>query len=594
MRPYQQASGWLWKPGVILAILLVSLHPWASARSQPLPLPADVQLKVDKAIDAGVAYLKGGMWPTDKNHVLGYVALPALTLLECGVPANNPGVQNAAAFVRGWCLKIDTTYEIALSILFLDKLGEAKDRDLIQKLALRLIAGQGPTGGWTYKCPSYDKDADRYYKQLLSTLKKLDMPVLFDPLAQASPGEVDRDKETRRQGDKERGRTGESGNAISTPYSPGSRNWAWCIKMDSGGDDAASRGNAKAKVVVIPRNLQALPVLHLPASLSLVDPKDKINEPIWGTTDNSNTQFAILALWAARRHQVPTARTLNLIAMRFYTSQNGDGSWGYHYRFGGGEAERPPMTCVGLLGLAVYHGLARDMDVKAMKGQDSRIVKGLLALTKNVGMPTGRTEGLPMANLYFLWSVERVGVLYDLPTIGNKEWYRWGAEILVANQTRNGNWENGGYHGANPTIDTCLALLFLKRANLAQDLTRALPFKPAALSEEVAKKLPREPTAKEVAPQIAAAKVESATSDPLRSVAKEEKPSTATAPAARPGPFSTEPIEEKTSKAWIWLVGLLTLLIGSGVVLALIARKSEAEEDEEEEIRRRPRGRVKR
>ena len=54
----------------------------------------------------------------------------------------------AAAFVRGWCLKIDTTYEIALSILFLDKLGEAKDRELIQKLALRLIAGQGPTGGW--------------------------------------------------------------------------------------------------------------------------------------------------------------------------------------------------------------------------------------------------------------------------------------------------------------------------------------------------------------------------------------------------------------------------------------------------------------
>jgi hypothetical protein len=585
MRLYQQASGRLCKRGFILAILS-ALFYWTPAWSQPLPLPADVQAKVDKAIDAGVAYLKSGMWPTDKNHVLGYVALPGLTLLECGVPANNPGVQNAAAFVRGWCLKIDTTYEIALSILFLDKLGEAKDRELIQKLALRLIAGQGPTGGWSYKCPPYDKDADRYYKQLLSTLKKLDMPVLFDPLAQASPGEIA--TETRRQGDKEQGRTGES--AMSASHSAGSRNWAWCIKMEGAGDSTPSPASGKPKVVVIPRNLQALPVLHPPAALPLIDPKDKINEPIWGTTDNSNTQFAILALWAARRHQVPTARTLNLIAMRFYTSQNADGSWGYHYRFGGGEAERPPMTCVGLLGLAVYHGLARDMDVKAMKGQDERIVKGLLALTKNVGMPTGRTEGLPMANLYFLWSVERVGVLYDLPTIGNKEWYRWGAEILVANQTRNGNWENGGYHGANPTIDTCLALLFLKRANLAKDLTKALPFKPAALSEEVAKKLPQEPAVKEAPPKFAP-KVELTASDPLRSPAKQEKPSTAAAPAARPGPSSDEPIEEKTGKAWIWLVAILTLLMGSGVVLALIARKSESDEDDEEEIRRRPRNR---
>ena len=66
-------------------------------------------------------------------------------LLECGVAPNNPGIQNAAAYVRAWALKVDTTYEIALSILFLDKLGEAKDRDIIHKLALRLIAGRNPS-----------------------------------------------------------------------------------------------------------------------------------------------------------------------------------------------------------------------------------------------------------------------------------------------------------------------------------------------------------------------------------------------------------------------------------------------------------------
>jgi hypothetical protein len=578
---------------------------WTVAEAQPLPLPPDLQAKVNKAIDGGVAFLQSGMWQVDKNHALGYVAMPGLTLLECGVPKGNPGIQNAAAYVRAWALKVDTTYEISLSILFLDKLGEAKDRDLIQKLALRLIAGQGPTGGWSYKCPPYGQDADRYYRQLLTTLKKLDAPVLFDPFKDASNGsgstglENPLDTEKGRKGDKEKGRSGANSVSLSpllpissvsrlssVAASAATRRWAWCIKMEPMADEAPA--SAKPKVVVVPANLRGLPVMHPPAALPLIDPKDKINEPIWGTTDNSNTQFAILGLWAARRHQVPTARTLNLIAMRFYTSQNPDGSWGYHYRIGGGDPERPPMTCVGLLGLAVYHGLARDIEAKAMQGQDPRIVKGLLALTKNVGVPTGRAEGLPMANLYFLWSVERVGVLYNLPTIGNKDWYRWGAEILVANQTPGGNWDHGGYHGATPVIDTCLALLFLKRANLAVDLTNVLPFKPAELSEEVAKKLPAERLAKEPPPPDVPPAPETASSDPIRSSTNDEKPG-ATKAVSRPRPSDEEPLEEKKSMAWAWLLALLVLLIGGGVSLALLARDDRPEDDDKENDTRKRR-----
>ncbi len=69
---------------------------------------------------------------------------------------------------------------------------------------------------------------------------------------------------------------------------------------------------------------------------------------------------------------------------------------------------------------------------------------------------------------YFLWSLERVAVALDLKTIGKKDWYGWGAEILLANQQRDGSWD-GDYSPAG--IDTCFALLFLQRANLARDLT---------------------------------------------------------------------------------------------------------------------------
>jgi hypothetical protein len=57
-----------------------------------------------------------------------------------------------------------------------------------------------------------------------------------------------------------------------------------------------------------------------------------------------------------------------------------------------------------------------------------------------------------------------------LPTIGNKDWYAWGSEILLAAQEADGSWR--GRFGAD--IDTSFALLFLRRANLTSDLTAYL------------------------------------------------------------------------------------------------------------------------
>jgi hypothetical protein len=116
--------------------------------------------------------------------------------------------------------------------------------------------------------------------------------------------------------------------------------------------------------------------------------------------------------------------------------------------------------------------------------QDAAVEKGLAALSQHIGVgpkqvkAPGRGGPGPAdnANLYFLWSVERVCMLYNLQTVGEKEWYPWGADLLLHRQQPDGNWANGGYHQATPTIDTSFALLFLKRANLAQDLTGKLEF----------------------------------------------------------------------------------------------------------------------
>jgi hypothetical protein len=72
---------------------------------------------------------------------------------------------------------------------------------------------------------------------------------------------------------------------------------------------------------------------------------------------------------------------------------------------------------------------------------------------------------------YFLWSLERVAVAYGLPTIGGKDWHNWGADILITNQENNGSWQ-GEYGDCG--ADTCFALLFLRRADLARDLSASL------------------------------------------------------------------------------------------------------------------------
>jgi hypothetical protein len=321
------------------------------------------------------AQARGGTWVPGAPHHVGLAALPGLTLLECGVPADDVRIRRAARHVRAAVPALRWTYDLALAILFLDRLGRPEDRPVIQTLALRLAAGQTVAGGWSYQCPVLAADDEA---ALLAALRQ--------------------------------------------PRPP-------------------------------PRRL-----------------------PERDRSDNSNTQFALLGLWTAARHDLPLKRALAVAAQRFRVSQAPAGGWGYRYAVPG-ERPTPSMTAAGLLGLAVGHGLAAP---QSRAGTDPAVEKGFRALGAFVGKPPERAEpagGGPTAiNLYFLWSLGRVGVLYNRRTIGGADWYRWGAGLILDAQADDGSWAVGGYAGARPVTDTCFALLFLKRADLAADLTKKLDF----------------------------------------------------------------------------------------------------------------------
>ncbi len=380
--------------------------------------------EIKAAIEKGVAFLKnnqqlGGSWhtevrdsvPIDPNSVtVGATALVGLTLVECEVRVDDDAIVKAADFVRRGSVYLTSTYALSLAIMFLDRLGDPDDDRLIQSMGIRLLAGQTTDGGWVYQCPDIGPDEA---KRLLTAIKQRSELSTKRPKAQPA------DRKER---------------------------------------------------PALPKELQD-------------QLRSKRQRPSVQGGDNSNTQFAMLALWVARRHGLPVEQALTASETRFRGSQHRDGGWSYMP----GMPATPAMTCAGLLGLAVGQGVTTETALRTGGSKprnaptravaDAAVRAGLTALGNVIGQPTRKkreTAQLPRAadgNLYyFLWSLERVAVIYGLTTIGGKDWYGWGSEVLLERQGRQGAWI--GKYGM--MVDTSFALLFLRRANLARDLTATL------------------------------------------------------------------------------------------------------------------------
>jgi hypothetical protein len=453
--------------------------------------------KVDTAIRRGVAYLQATSpeWLRSGNHPLGYAALGGLTMLECNVPANNPGMQQVAGLVRKLAPICDNTYEISLAILFLDRLGQS-DKSLIQTLAARLIAGQDSGGGWTYHCPILTPQDTT---QLLAILQRT-RPAPAPPKLALSIGADEKDpakaiKKDEKKDDKgrdpfespfDRGLQAPSDLNLDPGTEPKLNTGS--VSADLGGEKPLppkilpkSRMNGQAAVVPGPvstpptsagglsRLLQVIPTVAQRDRVRTAMVVDLSQPP----SDLSNTQFALLALWAARRHGVASERALILTEVRLRQSQLTNGTW--RYKLADGAMDNPAMTCVGLLGMALGSAVQQPhaASLHHILQTDPVIQRGLDHLGQRTGDPLANFDAVTGGlDHYTLWSTERVAVLYNLSTIRGKDWYGWGAQNLLKNQAANGSWlGNPAYHGSTHHVDTCFALLFLIRSNLVQEIT---------------------------------------------------------------------------------------------------------------------------
>lgn len=207
------------------------------------------------------------------------------------------------------------------------------------------------------------------------------------------------------------------------------------------------------------------------------------SHPEFDQVDNSNSQFAILALYEAERIGVPIDPEIWKWALEYWKRmQNKDGSWGYRASLGDLQVNKSgvgtgSMTCAGIAGLVICSGFRNNSGSQVQGGEllccqevdddiSDRIEKGLNWLSRHFSVQTnpGTVIDVDTWLFYYLYGLERVGRLTAHRFIGKSDWYREGADFLLRRKGMfNKYWKAQRDLKNNNAVSTAFALLFLSK-----------------------------------------------------------------------------------------------------------------------------------
>ena len=368
------------------------------------------QTRIDEAVKKGVSFLKTAKTPgVSFAKIDDTFELVFLTLVHAGVSETDAKYQE--------CLKklleqpLDRTYSVVLQAMILEESDRVKFQPRIAQCAQFLVDNQCANGQWSYGEPS------AYVK---------DVPPAKDVASGASQ-----------------------------PRS-GAREFSAPGKKE--------KPKVRSKIAV--KKMKEGPA----------------------TGDNSNSQYAALGLRACHDAGIVLPQDVVQHARKWWIeSQHGaDDNKGVAT---GGEIAAPPrgwcyskasvcdkkhhpyasMTAGAVGALAIYDFIL-DMDRKKDQALKSGLawLNGHWSVTGNEG-PAEFAAAPAAEYYYFLYALERAGMLLDLPAIGKHDWYQEGAKQLLDDQKADGSWVAGGGR-SNSTWDTCYAILFLKKATQRLDV----------------------------------------------------------------------------------------------------------------------------
>lgn len=206
--------------------------------------------------------------------------------------------------------------------------------------------------------------------------------------------------------------------------------------------------------------------------------KDGMTKGGWSypglSADNSNSQFALLALYEAERVGVQVeARVWRLAKLYWEDCQNPDGSWGYRKQMPGTGS----MTCAGITSMVIANDMVQQSNAQVVGDRilccqetpdegDDRVVRALQWLGKNFSV-SHNPGGAPQTwLLYYLYGLERVGRMTAHRFIGGHDWYREGARHLIEMRSTvaaAAGWQGKGFEEKDKNVATSFAMLFLAK-----------------------------------------------------------------------------------------------------------------------------------
>ncbi len=390
--------------------------------------PRIEQSKIDAAINKGVAWLKSraavDMGKRDHvNRVMQEDELVLWTFVHAGVRENDPVFEKL--FKGMMERKLEATYCVSLQAMILEEVQRVKYQWRIKQCAQFLVDNHATNGQWTYG-----------------------EPTIY---------------------------------AEETP-------------TDTGKPDVASSGDRKPGAI---REFLMPGERHKPE----VRNRTKVTKqkPGPGGGDNSNTQYAALGMRACHDGGIilPDEVIEKSIAwyrscqkatdgprQKFDVKDNLDNIFtppgasgvmdridaepqGWCYRDHADHPAYGSMTAGSVGGLAIWLYIKDNDGGKKKRSwrKDKDVQEGLawlshfFSVTYNPGpYEHGNMEKDSQHQYeYYLYALERAGMLYGTETIGTHWWYPEGAKVLIEKQKAEGTWGSG-------VVDTCFAILFLKRA----------------------------------------------------------------------------------------------------------------------------------
>jgi hypothetical protein len=395
-------------------VSIVVRGPLAAPKDPP-PQPEVDPRQVDDAIRKGVAFLKaaGVKESMAPGVVPGLGETPELilwTLVHSGTSDADPDVLKLLNVVIA--KKLERTYNVALQAMILEELNRVKFQNRIAQCGQFLVDAQCANGQWSYAGPA-----------------QMGVPTTAARSDVASLGKVF-------------------------------------------AADSITGARVKPKVT---RTITIQRTQEGPA-----------------TGDNSNSQYAALGLRACHDAGILIPKIVLHRGRRWWreaqhaeespaggprpevATGNGGGAMPAGWCYGGRDHTHrayPSMTAGALGSLAIYGHL---LDEKSWE-RDPTFQKGLawlgrhFTVTMNAGPAEWNIDAPGWMQYYYLYALERAGVLCGTETFGAHRWYAEGAAAILGAQKPDGSWISPVPHGdrsltTNSVWDTCFAVLFLRRA----------------------------------------------------------------------------------------------------------------------------------